>query len=100
MTKLFKNTLTVSSLGFANLVIRLLGGSFMANAFGAGKDIDAYLIGITIPNFVLSIFVSAISAICIPLISEAKYKYKLEEAACSLAILKHVSTFLSIVVLI
>ncbi len=75
MKNLVKNTFIVSGLNFLSLVLRLIAGAIIASIFGVSPELDAYFLGVTIPNFLSSILAPAIGVICIPILSECKAKY-------------------------
>ncbi len=78
--KLFKSTLTVGAMTTISRVFGLIRDIVIARLFGAGAEVDAFIVAFRIPNFLRRLFAEGgFSQAFVPILAE--YKEQRDEAA-------------------
>ncbi len=92
MNRIAKTSLIVTVFTAIGLGLNFLSTVIIAAKFGAGRDMDVYLVATSLPLYIISIFTSTLSFTFIPVFTEYKLKDPKE-------LWKIVSSFMNLVVL-
>lgn len=76
----FKSISTVTLYSIANFVVVILSQAWLASIFGAGKEVDAYLLAIALPVAIVSILISASEVVFVPFFKDLEVKKQTELA--------------------
>lgn len=89
------NSLTISTMTMLSRIFGLVRDIIIANLFGAGGVLDAFIVAFKIPNFFRRLFAEgAFSQTIMPILAEAKQQNKEQE------VINHISARLLIILLI
>lgn len=78
--KIFRAALIVGSLGLLARFAAAIKELLVAQSFGRGDEVDAFLIAFALPSFVLSIGMSALGFALVPVFVETRQKQGIEAA--------------------
>ncbi len=92
MNRIAKTSLIVTIFTAIGLGLNFLSTVIIAAKFGAGRDMDVYLVATSLPLYIITIFAGTLNFTFIPVFSE----YKLKDAQ---ELWKIVSSFMNLVVL-
>jgi putative peptidoglycan lipid II flippase len=67
-----RGTAVVSAFNIGGMLLRIVTISAIAKYFGTGADLDAYFVGITIPNIIAGMVSTAFAATVVPILSDAE----------------------------
>jgi len=76
---MLRSTLIVSALSLLNSVLSFVNQLVLARLFGTGKDMDAYLVAISIPSTVTALLVGSMGYQLVPALQRAKSAYQYDD---------------------
>src|SRR4030066_2516508 len=79
-TQILKSSIQITMLSFISTIFGFLTQIILASRYGTSADMDAYLVSITIPYMVVSIFVGSLNYTFVPVFVDNKQKGQNENA--------------------